>query len=46
MDVDENYDDSGDEEKRSVTKQESRRNSPKPPNGISAPAVTNGEQKA
>jgi hypothetical protein len=36
MEVDENYDDSGDDEKRSVTKQESRKSSPKPVNGNAA----------
>lgn len=47
IDVDENYDDSGDEDKRSVTKQESRRSSPKPSsNGTSAPAVANGDGPA
>jgi hypothetical protein len=33
MEVDENYDDSGDDEKRSTTKQESRKSTPKPVNG-------------
>jgi hypothetical protein len=39
MEVDENYDDSGDEDKRSATKQESRRNSPRAMNGQTATAV-------
>lgn len=39
MDVDENYDDSGDDDKRSATKQESQRSSPKPLNG-GAPAMS------
>lgn len=43
MEVDENYDDSGDDEKRSSTKHESRRGSPRSINGTSAPAI---EQKA
>jgi hypothetical protein len=39
MDVDENYDDSGDEEKRGATKQESARESPKTTNASSAAAI-------
>jgi hypothetical protein len=46
MDVDENYDDSGDE-KRSATKQESRRGSPKAMNGgPAAPSSGTVEQQA
>ncbi|KAI7590406.1 hypothetical protein KC343_g18413 [Hortaea werneckii] len=42
MDVDENYDDSADD--KSTTKQESRRNSPKPINGGgSAPVAVEGQ---
>jgi hypothetical protein len=43
MDIDDNYDDSGDDDKRS-TKQESRRSSPKPING--APSSGAVEQQA
>lgn len=46
MDMDENYDDSGDDDKRSA-KQESRRNSPRPVNGgPAAPATGTVEQQA
>ena len=38
MDVDENYDDSGDD--KSVTKQESQRNSPRPANGGPTPSAS------
>lgn len=41
MDVDENYDDSGDD--RSATKQESRRSSPKAMNGGPAPVAVEGQ---
>lgn len=41
MDVDENYDDSADD--KSTTKQESRRNSPRPLNGGSAPVAVEGQ---
>lgn len=46
MDVDENYDDSGDD--KSATKQESQRNSPKTANGGPAPMSASGpiEQQA
>ena len=49
MEVDENYDDSGDDDKRSVTKQDnSQRNSPKQSNGGGAPtaSVSNGNGAA
>lgn len=48
MEMDENYDDSGDEEKRSATKQESQRNSPKAMNGAptTVPAAGPIEQQA
>jgi hypothetical protein len=39
MDVDENYDDSGDEEKRGGTKQENGRDSPKAANASSSATV-------
>ncbi|QIW97335.1 hypothetical protein AMS68_002853 [Peltaster fructicola] len=46
MDMDENYDDSGDDEKKSATKQESARNSPKTVNGTAPAAAPAVEQKA
>lgn len=46
MDMDENYDDSGDDEKKPTTKQGSERDSPKTVNGTAPAAAPAVEQKA